>query len=211
MVLVISTAAIAEPWIERNRGMPSPWNSLEVTKLIVSLATPALVVWLTYQVGRFTSRLERTQWANQKLIEKRLQIFDDVAPELNDLYCYFCRIGNWKELSPPDVISKKRELDRRVHVYEPLLPDGAIAAYDSFMAACFQTFSKPGTDAKLLTPIVTGDGDRSKVFPGTWDAKWNDMFAAGGGLSSKDVWQRYHTLMSKFSQAIGISRNEAAH
>ena len=85
--------------LARREGMSwrtrSAWNSLEVTKLIVAALTP-LAVLLGIWVARATRRLEASQWVNQKLIEKRINLLEEILPRLNDLYCYFEWIGNWK-------------------------------------------------------------------------------------------------------------------
>jgi hypothetical protein len=76
-----------------------------------------------------------------------------VAPALNDLYCYFCQLGRWKELSPPEIDSRKRELDKNMHFYEALLTHGVIEAYDRFMRDAFQAFIMPGADGALQRGI----------------------------------------------------------
>ena len=59
---------------------PSAWNSLEVTKLIVAALTPLAVVLLGIWVARATRRLEASQWVNQKLIEKRINLLEEILP-----------------------------------------------------------------------------------------------------------------------------------
>jgi hypothetical protein len=69
---------------------PEPvWNRLEITKVIIQALTPILLVLLGIIVNRAIKTFEHRQWRNQKLIEKRLEIYDDMAPALNDLLCYF--------------------------------------------------------------------------------------------------------------------------
>ena len=63
------------------------------------------------------------QWTNQRLIEKRLTLYDTVAPQLNALLCFYTWIGYWKDISPDDVIRAKRELDRTFHIYRYLFDD----------------------------------------------------------------------------------------
>jgi hypothetical protein len=63
-------------------------------------------------VARLTERFKVTLWTNQKVIEKRIDVYDKLAPMLNDLYCYFYYVGNWKELTPIRIIETKRKLDK---------------------------------------------------------------------------------------------------
>ena len=94
----------------------------EWVKLLVSLATPLAVVAVGYFVNVRLRAIEERRWLNQKVIEKRLALFEQVAPKLNDLYCYFTYVGHWKELDPPAIVARKRDLDKVMHVYEPLFP-----------------------------------------------------------------------------------------
>jgi hypothetical protein len=87
---------------------PKPWNSLEVAKLLAGLLTPTAITLLGIYVHRATKRFEHLQWRSQKLVERRLEIYDDLAPHFNDLLCYFTYVGAWKELDPPAVVAHKR-------------------------------------------------------------------------------------------------------
>lgn len=98
----------------------SPWNSLEIAKLLAGLLTPTAIAVLGIYIHRVTKRFEYLQWRNQKLIERRLAIYDDLAPQLNDLRCYFTYVGSWKELDPPAVVALKRTIDKKIHLAAPL-------------------------------------------------------------------------------------------
>jgi len=50
----------------------NPWNTLEITKLVISFLTPLTVALMGWFISRKLKRLELIQWSNQKLIEKRL-------------------------------------------------------------------------------------------------------------------------------------------
>lgn len=81
--------------------MPPPWNSLEVTKLIVEVVKGVLTPLTLAVLGWWIMHLvSRAQSANEKVIEKRLVVFDGMAPLLNDLFCYFFFVGHWKSLTP---------------------------------------------------------------------------------------------------------------
>ena len=83
---------------------PSIWNSLEVLKLIVSILTPAIIGILGVRFNRRLKELEHRQWTSQKVIEKRIQVYDSLVPHLNGIMCYFTYIGEWKDLTPPEVL-----------------------------------------------------------------------------------------------------------
>lgn len=78
------------------------WSSLEIVKLAVAACTP----------------FERAQWTNQKLIERRIAVFDEMAPLLNDLFCFFRFVGDFRAITPPEAVSRKRSLDRGFRALE---------------------------------------------------------------------------------------------
>ncbi len=52
----------------------SAWNSLEIIKLLVQVLTPLILLFLGVWINRVARRIEAVQWANQKVVEKRIVI-----------------------------------------------------------------------------------------------------------------------------------------
>jgi hypothetical protein len=184
----------------------SVWSSLEIAKLIVSGLVPLTVALLGIWVGRLAKRLEDVQWRNQKLIEKRILIVDKIAPDLNDLFCYYAWVGRWKEQSPADVIERKRRLDHTVHINRPFLTTTCMEAYSTFMDQLFVTYAAPGQDARLRTTLTSNYGDRVKDYCGRWEPSWNARFT-GGFASRADLDALYHNLMNQLADQLGVERN----
>src|SRR5436190_72718 len=99
--------------------MATTWSSLEIVKLLVSVVTPLVVAVVGIYLSRVAKRFEHLQWRNQRLIEKRIVIYDDLAPHFNDLLCYFTFVGCWKELLPSDVVALKRTVDKKIYLAAP--------------------------------------------------------------------------------------------
>ena len=180
---------------------PAPvWNSLEIAKLVISALTPIIVLVIGLWINRSLKRLEHIQWTNQKITEKRIAIFEELAPQLNDLLCYFTFVGCWKDLSPPEVIKLKRKMDRIVHVNAPLFSKQFLNKYYNFINACYSTYSGWGHDAKLRTL-----SERRKAADDSWDVKWSECFADEDNCSDpKSVKLAYVELMSCFSVELGV-------
>jgi hypothetical protein len=148
---------------------------------------------------RFAKAHEHRQWRNQKLTEKRLQIFDEAAVKLNDLLCFWKEVGNWKELNPPSLVMLKRRLDKTIHVNEALFSDRLRAAYFNFIQACFKTFNGPGRDAKLrMAP---------KCDLPTWQKEWESCFCTEPSDQTpvQIIEQKYNHLMKMFAKEIGVN------
>lgn len=123
-----------------------PWNSLEIVKLAAEVLTPVSVAAFGWLVSHRLKQLELVQWTNQKLIEKRLALYDTIAPLLNRLLCFYTWVGPWKDISPDDVIRAKRELDQTIHIYRHLFDDDVYRAYQAYLDALFDTHSGAGRD-----------------------------------------------------------------
>jgi hypothetical protein len=178
---------------------------LEIDKLIVSALTPLAVVVLAFQVTKATKRLEARQWVNQKLVEKRIALLTEALPELNDPHCYLAWVGNWKELSPQDILQRKRSLDRLFYANRPFFRPATIEAYEDFSAKVYKTYSAPGHNAQLRTGPISGHGDRRKAYGDGWDPRWNAYFAAEGDRTAlENVAAAYDALFRQFSAEVGL-------
>jgi len=129
--------------------MQNAWNSLELTKVLVSALTPILVAIIGFIINGKLKKLDNRQWTNQKILEKRLIVYDKVVPILNDILCYHSYIGSWKELSTKKIIDYKRILDKEFNVYSSLFCPELMTKYNDFIKLCYKTNTGWGNDAKI--------------------------------------------------------------
>lgn len=196
------------------------WNSLEAAKLVVAVLTPLLVAVVGFAINRSVRRLEDAQWANRRLIERRLELYDEIAPRLNDLYCFFRLVGRFREIEPPRALALKHELDKLFHVNRYLFDPGFLVQYQQFIDCCFRTFTGTGELAKIRSPIVLQREERRQA---TWDPVWESLFdpeiqppvAAGDPRASltaayhaqhellSPLHSAYNSLMASFADAVG--------
>lgn len=171
---------------------------MEIAKLAVAALTPLLVVALGFMVTRAARRIEDAQWANRKVIERRIELYDDMAPLLNDLFCFFTRVGHYRDVDPPDAVVRKRKLDKLFHTNQHRMGRDFGEHYMAFMDACFVTYVGPGQDARLRG---WADDHRHERESGKWDAAWDALFVADHALATpvSDVKKRYDELMQSFS------------
>ncbi len=177
------------------------WNSLEVAKLVVPVITTALFgVFALWLEARFFDKLEDARWFSHKIIEQRLQVFEAVAPALNDLLCYFQRVGNWKELTPRQLLEYKRKLDKQMHVFAPIYSPNLLQQYQQFMALCFETYTGEQQDAKLRLRF-----EKYQQTP-SWQAEYATLFCKPDHCTAvADVVTAYHQLMADFSKELGLN------
>ncbi|WP_281541575.1 hypothetical protein [Maribacter aestuarii] len=174
------------------------WNGLEIAKLVVSLATPLIGGIIAYRLFKIGQNVEKRQWSGRKVIEKRLDFYDNVGPKLNDLYCYYYRFGNWKELKPTDVIETKRFLDKEFHIYSHIFKENILAKYKVLMDNCFETFTGSGNDAKLKMNL-----EKRKNLP-NWEENWNELFVQDEMVDETSFKKSYNELLYVIKRELEI-------
>lgn len=176
-----------------------PWNWLEIAKITASLLIPITIVALGIYVHRITKQFEHRQWRSQKLIEKRLAIYDDLAPQFNDLLCYFTYVGCWRDLDPPKVVALKREIDKKIHLASPLFSVDFYRRCINFQNLCFETYTGWGADARLRTDFQR----RRESCLRTWEEEWEDCFSPVA-TAPNQIFGAYHKVMEIFAKDIGV-------
>lgn len=177
-----------------------PWNWLEVAKLAAGALTSVALAALGVYIHHVTKRFEHLQWRSQKLIEKRLAVYDDLAPHFNDLLCYFTYVGCWKELDPPTVVTLKRTVDKKIHLAAPLFSESFFGACMRFQNLCFETYSGWGRDALLRTHFER----RQEACQNEWKVEWNEYFSIVPS-DPKAIRIAYSEVMQLFAADIGVN------
>jgi hypothetical protein len=180
------------------------WDSLEVAKLAVAALTPLVVLGLGVIVSRAARRVEDAQWSNRKLVERRLDLYDRMAGPLNDLFCFFRLVGHFRDLDPPSVIQRKRELDKTFYVNRFLMSDDFADLYHAYINTCFRPWETAAHDAKLRMSASAQRFERGTSAP--WKPEWNDLFVTEADeMASKGVVrQGYEGLMKRFAAECGV-------
>jgi hypothetical protein len=186
--------------------MADTWSSVQIATVAVAALTPLTVAGLGLLIARASHRLEQVQWANQTVVTRRLDIFAELAPGLNQLLCFATFVGGWKELLPDQVIALKRKLDQIMYANRVLFSPELFAAYHHFMTTLFAMYATTGADALLRAPIESVWGDRRKL---SW---WNEqampvLFAAADKASSvEDIQAAYDELSQRFRADLYVTR-----
>src|SRR5262245_32307800 len=122
---------------------------LEYARLGVAALTPVMTLVVGILVVHLGTKLDTTKQLQAELLRKRLRLFEEIAPKLNDMHCFFLAVGHWAELNPEEVIKRKRAIDRSVHVNRYLFRSDFWDAYQRFEHAHFEMFAAVGKPARL--------------------------------------------------------------
>jgi hypothetical protein len=170
---------------------------LQIINSAAAISVPIAVLLIGHSFNRRLKLWEANQWRNQELIKIRVAYYQAAAPKLNDLMCYFTFIGQWKALTPPEVLAIKRRLDREFYSALPLFSAECAAAYDSFITACFEMFGSWGQDARLRTGYVR----RRDVLADDWQPEWERMFTYREDEVIGD--EELHQIRKKYDAVLG--------
>src|SRR4051812_14048767 len=149
-------------------------SALDISRVVVAGLIPLVIVLVGWFVNKATKRLEQTQWANQKLIERRMELHKELSPDLNSIYCFFDFKGHFREVDPDEVIGCKRRVDRVYHANDELFGEQFQKAYLAFMKTCFKEGEKAGADAKLRSDPSEQQFERGRNSP--WKPSWDKRF-----------------------------------
>ncbi|MFB9150064.1 hypothetical protein [Roseovarius ramblicola] len=178
--------------------------SLDAAKLVISILTPITVAFVGYFLNQRLKSIDNAQWQSRKITEKRIELYDDIAPDLNKVFCFCTFLGYWKDISPQDVLTTKRNLDKKVNIYRHLLSDDFYELYNEFIHLAFTTFTGWGEDAKIQAWIANGMADRRIHANYKWEAAYDDMFQENTIASSKKFQQTYFDMMNALRNCIGL-------
>jgi hypothetical protein len=170
--------------------MPAHLDWLEIAKIAVAAFTPIMTGVLSLLVLRMGTKVDAAKQLHQELIRKRLTLFEDIAPKLNDIFCFFQAIGHWAELTPEEVIKRKRAIDREVAVNRYLFHSDFWDAYRRFEEAHFDMFAAVGQPARLRI-----DPAHLKERVGEGFAKNLGDFASSKPGNHQEQSDLYHSLM----------------
>jgi hypothetical protein len=184
--------------------MASSWDSVQIVTLAVGALTPLTVAGLGVFIARASRRIEQVQWANQTVVTRRLEIFAQVAPGLNQLLCFATFVGGWKDIQPPQAIALKRKLDETMYANKVLFSDQLFAAYHQFMTTLFAMYATTDADAHLRAPIDSKWGDRRNM--PWWQATMTGMFSTNSTVSLDDIQAAHDQLAQRFRAELYVTQ-----
>ena len=182
----------------------SSWSSVQIATLAVAALTPLTVAALGYFVARAGRRLEQLRWANQTVVTRRLEIFGEVAPALNQLLCFGTFVGRWKEIQPRDAIGLKRKIDEAMYSNRVLFSAPLFAAYREFMTTMFAMFATTEADAHLRAPIASQWGDRRNM---TWWDSMLSLFSPDKQVGTDQIQAAYEQLADRFRSDLYVTHD----
>jgi hypothetical protein len=184
----------------------SSWNSLEVAKLLVAPVVVALLGYFVQaqlaQQARNTQELlaeqARSWQQNQRLVERRLQLYDAIRVDLNKIYCFVEDIGDWRKENPDTIVTYKRRVDTEMYTQRAVWSPDTFAAYREYISSAFGEYSGGmGQNA----PIRTVSAEKRVGIKG-WNAGWEARLT---NERSPDHKRNYESLQNLMARDLALS------
>ena len=174
----------------------SPWNSLEIAKLAVSIIMSVVLAFVGWKISEASKTEER-------VLQKRMEIYEYVGQRLNTLYQFYFWVGSWKDITPEQVTATKRELDAKVYTYRSFFSDQFFDKYTVLMSKFFRTENRWREDARMRTRIDY------RVPPETMtEAAWKGRFTNED--LREDTCQNYYALLRQVAVELKLEVQTAA-
>ncbi len=176
--------------------MPDANLNMELIKLIISIATPVIILLLGVWAKNIAIDYEKRASLNDRIIKKRVEIYEKIGKELNDIFVFLVQVGDWKDYSPYQILDKKRNLDKIMYVNRPYWSDSAFLSYTSFMDSAFEMHTGIGEDAKIKTVTYQFETLES------WEEDWKNWFSSTP-TEMDIIREKYSLLMTHLSNEFG--------
>jgi hypothetical protein len=175
------------------------WRGLAIATMIIAILTPIIMVILAFRFSRIIKRMNKKQLSNQKIVEKRIEVYDKMVPKLNDIFCFYCYIGNWNEITPMAVLRLKRELDKDMNIYASLFSEDLSKKYMDFKQLCFVSMSGWEHDEKIKSYYELRQQNNLN-----WEDGWIQYFDTNNVIEAIKIKERYDELIESFKEDLVI-------
>lgn len=171
----------------------------ETKDLLEIFILPVALVVLGMIAKKIATNHEKRLSLHEKIIEKRVGVYEVIGKDLNDIFTYTVRVGNWKDFTPVEILDKKRKIDKEMYVSRPYWSDEAFSSYILLTTYLFEVYTGTGQNAK-----IRGETEKFKSLP-NWIKNWEGYFSSDV-FDSKEAWKRYRNLMSKLGGEFGFQQ-----
>jgi hypothetical protein len=169
---------------------------MEVAKLIASFLTPITIALVGYFIQRTLAEQNRRWQVQERLADKRAEIYEKIAEDLNKIYCYVRDVGGFKLETPEAILVAKRNVDRNMFAYQAIWPEETFKSFKAYMDSAFATFQGVGVDAKIRTRTMEKRAAREKRGE-DWPAAWNERFTEKTDVEHESKYQALMNLISR--------------
>lgn len=170
---------------------------IDTIKAFQPFITPIVILILGIWAKNIATKHEHRTSLHNRIIEKRVDTYELIGKDLNDIFCFVARVGNWKQLTPDEVVSKKRTVDQLMYINRPYWSDKSFTSYIVFMNYAFEVYSGSGENAKIRSNFEKYKGLNENN--DDWSIYFSDKHS-----ETKILWKKFRALMVSLSYEFGF-------
>lgn len=181
------------------------WSSLDKAKFILSIFTTVFTALLTIGILYYGNKIENSKWKNQTLISKKIELYDNMMPKLNDILCYFNQYGTYKDYTPLEIIKLKRELNKTFYTNKSFLPKSLQKEYIKFIdTLCFEPYGGSWDSRLRMNAVYNRRGYIEQHGDSLWNEQWNKKLFTGEKSDRITISKSYDKIMTLFVDDIDL-------
>jgi hypothetical protein len=169
---------------------------MELAKLVASFLTPLTIALVGYFVQRTLAEQNRSWKIQDRLADKRAEIYEKIAADLNKIYCYVMDVGAFRDETPASILIAKRNMDKQMYMFQAIWPEDTFKAFTDYMHSAFATYQGVGEDAKIRAKPLEKRVARENRGE-EWPTNWNDRFTGERDPKHKE---KYDSVIKSISR-----------
>ena len=169
---------------------------MDIGSLIVSLLTPLTIAIVGYYIQKVLAQQNQNWKIQERLADKRVEIYGNIAEDLNRIYCYVMDVGTFKSESPEAILAAKRNVDKNMYMYQAFWPAETFQRFNDYMDSAFATYRGVGEDATIRAKISEKKAAYEKSGE-EWPAEWDKRFTEKRDQDHKVKYKKLMDLISR--------------
>ncbi|HLL69791.1 MAG TPA: hypothetical protein VK363_00070 [Pyrinomonadaceae bacterium] len=178
---------------------------MEVVKLLASLLIPLSIALVGFLVQRALAAQSRSWKSHDRIVEKRIEVYEKIAEDLNRIYCYVMDVGTFRGETPDTIIAAKRNVDKFMYIYQAIWSEDTFRAFEEYQASAFATYQGIGEDAGIRSPFEEKRVARERRNE-AWLAGWNERFT---GERDPKHGEKYRELVRLLSRDLMLTIHQS--
>jgi hypothetical protein len=168
---------------------------LGIIEMVVMVFILIFLIYLILRLSNLFRKQDNERTISEKILEKRIAVYDIIAVKLYHIMCFFLYTGNWVEISPVEILRLKRELDRDTNIYGPLFDEELVGKFQEFHQQCFISASGWEQDVKIKSLY-----DLRVKHNMDWEEDWAHYFDTNNVVEAIQLKEKYDKLIDSFKQ-----------
>ena len=100
-----------------------------------------VLVVLTYVVNNAIQERGALLKREEQILAEKQRLYAELGKNLNVVFVYIADVGDFRQYTPVEIVTRKRETDRMFFMYLPYWSEGTEQRYKAYMEASFQTYN----------------------------------------------------------------------